>query len=77
MTAGGGASEAAYVATFMIGQNLDVVVLLDSDQAGSDAADKLIKNWLLRYAKGDAAVLKIGDVLNVNGECASEDLFPE
>jgi energy-coupling factor transporter ATP-binding protein EcfA2 len=77
VTAAGGASEAAYLATFMIGQNLDVVVLLDSDKAGSDAADKLIKSWLTRYGKGHSQVLKIGDVLGVAGECATEDLFPD
>ena len=44
ITPAGGASEAVYLATFMIGQKLDVIVLLDSDKAGQDAKDKLVKN---------------------------------
>lgn len=41
ITAAGGASEAAYMATFMCGQDLNVVVLFDSDQAGETAAEGL------------------------------------
>jgi len=44
LTPAGGASEAAYIATFMVGQKLDVVVLLDSDRAGDDARDALVKS---------------------------------
>ena len=49
VTAAGGASEAAYIAALMIGQELEVVVLLDSDAAGGQAADKLTKNWLTAH----------------------------
>ena len=37
ITPAGGASEAVYIATFMVGQKLEVVVLLDSDNAGEIA----------------------------------------
>ena len=33
----------------MIGQNLSVVALFDSDNAGREARDKLVKNWITRY----------------------------
>jgi predicted ATP-dependent endonuclease of OLD family len=46
ITPAGGASEAGYIATFMIGQKLKVVVLLDTDRAGEDARDGLVKRWL-------------------------------
>jgi len=78
ITAAGGASEAAYIATFMIGQKLDVVVVLDSDPAGEVARDKLVKSWLTRY-KGTTA--KVIDLLGIVGatakEFAIEDLFPD
>lgn len=77
ITAAGGASEAAYIATFMIGQALDVAVLLDSDRAGGDAADKLLKTWLTSYGKGTAQIVKVGDAIGVPDECAIEDLFSE
>jgi predicted ATP-dependent endonuclease of OLD family len=77
ITPAGGASEAAYIATLMIGQRLEVAVLLDSDVAGASARDKLVKNWLTRYQSPHAAVLNIGRVIaNENDEVAIEDLFP-
>jgi 5S rRNA maturation endonuclease (ribonuclease M5) len=78
ITHAGGASEAAHMATFMMGQRLDVVVLLDSDKAGDVARDKLVKAWLHRYEGKDNQVLKLGEVLGVgNREFAIEDLFDE
>jgi predicted ATP-dependent endonuclease of OLD family len=78
ITPSGGASKAAYIATLMIGQQLDVAVLLDADKAGNDAEDHLIKGWLTRYQKSKAQVLKLGDVVGAPGrEFAIEDLFPE
>ena len=40
VTASGGASEAAYIATLMVGQELQVVVLLDTDTSGDRAQNK-------------------------------------
>ncbi len=77
ITPAGGASEAAYIATFMIGQRLEVAVLLDSDTAGAIARDKLVKTWLTRYQSSPARVLNIGTIMaSPNDEFAVEDLFP-
>lgn len=78
ITACGGASEVAYIATFMIGQQLGVVVLLDSDTAGTVAADKLVKSWLTRYKGKPTEVLSLGEIVGAPGkEFAVEDLFPD
>ncbi len=78
ITPAGGASEAAYIATFMIGQKLEVAVLLDSDQAGSQARDSLVKRWLSRYNSHPATVLSLNEAIGTGDKEASiEDLFPE
>jgi len=78
ITPAGGASEAGYIATFMIGQKLDVVVLLDSDKAGEDAREKLVKKWLTRYHSTPAHVLSLGECVGVQDrEFSIEDLFPD
>lgn len=78
ITPAGGASEAGYIATFMIGQKLDVVVLLDSDRAGQDAKEKLVKKWLTRYHSNPAHVLSLGDCVGAKGrEFSIEDMFPD
>jgi hypothetical protein len=78
ITPAGGASEAAYIATFMIGQKLDVVVLLDSDSSGGDAHDKLVKTWLARYQDAKAEVLMLGPAAGAaSTEFATEDLFTD
>jgi predicted ATP-dependent endonuclease of OLD family len=78
ITPSGGASEAAYIATFMIGQKLQVIVLLDTDKAGADARDDLVKQWLTRYQDKHADVLSIGSAVGLqNREFAIEDMFPE
>lgn len=78
VTAAGGASEAAYIATFMIGQNLEVAVLLDSDQAGDTARAKLVTSWLTRYKGKGTQVLSLGSVVGTERcEFAIEDLFPQ
>lgn len=78
VTAAGGASEAAYIATLMIGQKLEVVVLLDSDNAGEEARDSLIKKWLVRYHSTKAQVLSLGTAVGFpNQEFSIEDMFTE
>jgi len=78
ITPAGGASEAAYMATFMVGQKLDVVVLFDSDNAGNTARDQLLKKWLTRYDSARAAVLSLADCVGVTGrDFMIEDLFDE
>lgn len=62
----------------MIGQDLDVVALYDSDKDGDLAKDKLVKNWLTRYRGRHATALGLGPVCGVdNREFAIEDIFPE
>ena len=77
ITPGGGASPAVHIATFMIGQNLGVVALFDSDDAGRSAKDKLVKEWLERYKKHQTEVILLGDAVNACGDFAIEDLFPD
>jgi predicted ATP-dependent endonuclease of OLD family len=76
LTPAGGASEAAYIATFMIGQKLEVVVLLDSDRAGESARDRLVKRWLTRYQGRKAEVVQLGEAVGESDrEFSVEDLF--
>ena len=77
VTPGGSASQAVHVATFMIGQELDVVALFDSDNAGRGARDELIKNWITRYTTANAGVILLGDAVEAGSDFALEDLFPE
>ncbi len=75
VTPSGGASEAVYIATFMIGQKLEVVVLLDSDKAGETAWEKLVKGWLTKYHSTPSHVLRLGECAGASGEFSIEDLF--
>lgn len=78
VTAAGGSSEAVYIATFMIGQKLGVVALFDSDSAGRDGHDALVKKWLTRYKDARADAMCLGDAVGVTGrDFAIEDLFPD
>jgi 5S rRNA maturation endonuclease (ribonuclease M5) len=76
ITPAGGAAEAAYIATFMIGQKLDVIVLLDSDKAGGETRDKLVKKWLTRYQSSKSNILSLGECVGKNNrEFSIEDIF--
>ena len=78
ITAAGGASEIVPTATFMIGQELNIVALFDSDSAGKVAEDKLRKKWITRYKDARAVTLLVSDALGMQGEGETiEDLFPE
>ena len=78
LTAGGGASEIVPTATFMIGQDLSIVALFDSDSAGRVAEDKLRKKWITRYKDAQAVTLLVDDALGMPGQVSTiEDLFPE
>ncbi len=78
ITAAGGASEIVPTATFMIGQELSVVALFDSDSAGKVAEEKLRKKWITRYKNARAVTMLVGDALGMSGkEATIEDLFPE
>ena len=56
-----------------MGQQLNVVVLLDSDPEGKRAAEGLIKKWIMK----DKHVLLLGDVIGREDETTLEDLFPD
>ena len=78
ITAGGGASEIVPTATFMIGQELNIVALFDSDSAGKEAEGKLREKWITRYKDARAVTLLVGDALGMPGkEETIEDLFSE
>ena len=78
ITAAGGASEIVPTATFMIGQELNIVALFDSDSAGKEAEEKLRKKWITRYKDARAVTLLLGDALGLPGEEATiEDLFAD
>lgn len=70
ITPAGGATEAAYVATILKGQDLDVVVLLDSDPSGDQAYDRLVKRWLME----DRHVIRVGGSVGTP-HAEIEDLF--
>ena len=78
ITAAGGASEIVPTATFMIGQELNIVALFDSDSAGKEAEEKLRKKWITRYKDARAVTLLLGDALGMSGkEATIEDLFED
>jgi hypothetical protein len=78
ITAGGGASEATYIATLMIGQKLGVAVLFDTDNGGNTEKDRLLKSWLTLYNESHARVLSLGPAVDsIQGEFSIEDLFPD
>jgi hypothetical protein len=72
ITPSGGATKAAYVGTMLQGQQLNVVVLLDSDPEGQRVADGLIKQWIMK----NRHVLLVGQLLGRTDEATIEDLFP-
>lgn len=73
ITPAGGASKVAYVGTILHGQELNVAVLLDSDQEGKNAYEQLVHQWIL----AGKHALMLGDVLGVSHPCALEDLFSQ
>ena len=77
ITPAGSASTAVHIATIMIGQNLDVVALFDSDGEGRRAQEKLDHNWLTRYKGTQTKTLLLGNAVGACGDFALEDLFPE
>jgi len=62
----------------MIGQELGVVALYDTDGAGNTAKEKLVKSWLARYRDAKALHLSLGETVGVSGgDFGIEDIFPE
>ena len=77
ITPGGSASTAVHIATIMIGQNLDVVVLFDSDDEGKRAQEKLDRNWLTQFKETQTKTMLLGEAVGACSDFALEDLFPE
>lgn len=78
ITAAGGAQEVTYIATLMIGQELAVVALYDSDAEGRTAKDRLVKNWLTKYKDRQAVALDLAEAAGEKQHTfAIEDLFTE
>ncbi len=77
ITAAGGASDVVHVATYMIGQDLQIVALFDSDDAGRREEEKLRTKWLTRYKGTRSTTLLLGHVVGVDGQDFTiEDIFP-
>jgi len=76
-----GAPKTPMFAAFAIGQKWQSGVLLDSDQAGKDARDKIDKLYLSELSEEDAKrfrVLMIGKEAGINKtDAAIEDIFPD
>jgi hypothetical protein len=77
VTASGGASEAVYMATFMVGQGLRVVALFDSDPEGRQQEERLRTKWITRYKAARSSSMLLGTAAGVTGDFAIEDIFPE
>ena len=82
ITPGSGASKSVTVATYMIGQDLDVIALFDSDQEGRAAEQELREKWITAYKKSHTGTshtgtMLLGDVVNANDDFELEDLFSE
>ena len=77
ITPGGSASTAVHIATIMIGQNLDVVALFDSDDEGRRAQEKLDHNWLTQFKNSQTQTILLGEAVGACGDFALEDLFAE
>jgi predicted ATP-dependent endonuclease of OLD family len=77
ITASGGASEAVYMATFMVGQGLKVLALFDSDPEGRNQEERLRTKWITRYKGSRSSSLLLGDAVGAAGDFAVEDMFPD
>ncbi len=77
VTAAGGAPEIVHMATFMIGQNLQVVSLFDSDDEGRKAEEKLRTKWMTRYKDAKSTTLLLGNAVGEKNDFTIEDLFPQ
>jgi predicted ATP-dependent endonuclease of OLD family len=72
ITPAGGATKAAYVGTMLQGQQLQVLVLLDSDPEGQRTAKGLINDWIIKARH----ILLLGDLIARKEHTTLEDLFP-
>lgn len=72
------ASAAVPLATFMIGQDLQVVALFDSDEEGRTHEEILRTKWLTHYKDVTSGTLLLGFAVNSTADPFEiEDLFPD
>jgi len=62
ITPAGGASEAVYIATLMVGQGLGTLGLFDGDAAGTQGRDDLVKKWLTMYNDAIADAMTLSQI---------------
>ena len=71
LTPAGGATKVGYMVALLTAQQLNVVVLLDSDSAGDTAAKEMLKSKLIR----DTSIVRVGSVVSPSAEADIEDLL--
>jgi predicted ATPase len=72
ITPAGGAKKVTYLASLMASQDVEVVVLLDSDEIGDRTKRELLKDL---FIDAENRILLIGDILGFS-EADLEELFP-
>ena len=72
ITPAGGAKKVTYLASLMTAQDVEIVVLLDSDEMGDRTKRELLKDL---FVSEEDRILLVGDVLGCD-EADLEDLFP-
>jgi energy-coupling factor transporter ATP-binding protein EcfA2 len=78
LTPAGGAAQVTNIATLMVGQNLQVLAIYDTDHAGRVAQEKFQKGWLPRYQDKKGAALSLGPAVgSTMKEFSIEDLFAD
>jgi energy-coupling factor transporter ATP-binding protein EcfA2 len=78
LTPAGGAAQVTNIATLMVGQNLQVLALYDTDHGGRIAQEKFQKGWLPRYQDKKGAALSLGPAVgSTMKEFSIEDLFAD
>jgi predicted ATPase len=78
LTPAGGAAQVTNIATLMVGQNLQVLAIYDTNHAGRIAQEKFQKGWLPRYQDKKGAALSLGTAVgSTMKEFTIEDLFAD
>ena len=78
ITPAGGAREVTYLASYMTGQEQQVIALYDTDIEGVAAKDCLVEKWLPRFRDHRTYAWDLAYILGIDDRDLSvEDLFPE
>ena len=76
ITVAGGTSAIVPTATLMIGQDLNIVALFNSDAVGKDAEEQLRKQWIPLYQAARAVTVLVGDCGSVAWQEGGDDRRP-